>query len=289
MAGYTYLWEFDVESTRQAEFEREYGPNGAWVALFRQAPGYVETLLVRDARKPGRYLTIDRWESAEAYHGFRAAFAGEYASIDGRCARLTLHEASLGEIRPARKSECRHIAQFYRTSSGGVADYIWTKLAEPGEDPLDVGRRRYEREGTPFSYQNCRVVEKEGALIGMLVGFPLVVDSESVETDPILAPYRVLEEDQSYYVCGLAVDAAHRRKGIGSALMTEADRICGSLGLQKLSLIVFDRNSAAKRLYARCGYVETRREAVVPHPLLRYAGDACLMVKPLRQSDRRSI
>ena len=50
-------------------------------------------------------------------------------------------------IRPARKSECRRIAEFYRISSDGVADYVWTKLARPGEDILDVGRRRYERYG----------------------------------------------------------------------------------------------------------------------------------------------
>jgi hypothetical protein len=50
-------------------------------------------------------------------------------------------------IRPARKSECLRIAELYRISSDGVADYIWTKLAQPGEDILDLGRRRYEREG----------------------------------------------------------------------------------------------------------------------------------------------
>jgi hypothetical protein len=44
-------------------------------------------------------------------------------------------------LRPARKSDCRRIAELYRISSDGVADYIWAKLAEPGEDVLDVGRR----------------------------------------------------------------------------------------------------------------------------------------------------
>jgi hypothetical protein len=69
-------------------------------------------------------------------------------------------------IRPARKSECRRIAELYRIASDGVADYIWTKLAQPGEDILDVGRRRYEREGTPFSYENCKMVELRGSVVG---------------------------------------------------------------------------------------------------------------------------
>jgi len=129
-------------------------------------------------------------------------------------------------IRPAHKSECRRIAELYRISSGGVADYIWTKLAQPGEDILDVGRRRYEREGTPFSYQNCKMVELQGSVVGMLVAFPMQVDKEYEEPDPILVPYSVLEEDQSYYICGMAVDAEHRGKGIGKGLLAEAEKSC---------------------------------------------------------------
>lgn len=187
-------------------------------------------------------------------------------------------------IRPALKSECRRIAELYSVSSDGVADYIWTTLGEPGEDILDVGRRRYEREGTPFSYENCKVVELAGSVIGMLVAFPMQVNPDYQEADPILVPYSVLEEDQSYYLCGMAVDAKHRGKGIGTALLAEAERSCRRHGFQKLSLIVFERNVGAKRLYERHGYIEKRRHPVVPHPLIHYNGDALLMVKHLART-----
>ncbi len=36
------------------------------------------------------------------------------------------------------------ITTLYRISSDGVADYIWTKLAAPEEDILDVGQGHYE-------------------------------------------------------------------------------------------------------------------------------------------------
>ena len=85
-------------------------------------------------------------------------------------------------LRPARKSDCRRIAELYRISSDGVADYIWTRLASPGEDILEVGRRRYEREGTLFSYQNCKLVDRNGEILGMVVAFPMKVDPEYVET-----------------------------------------------------------------------------------------------------------
>lgn len=184
-------------------------------------------------------------------------------------------------IRPARKAECRRIAEFYRISSDGVADYIWSKLATPGGDLLDVGQRRYEREDTPFSYRNCIVVDAGGEAVGMLVAFPMNVDPGCVETDPVLAPYRELEEDLSYYICGVTVDVSCRGNGIGSRLMEQAERACRSHGLNKLSLIVFEQNAGAVRLYQRLGYVERMRRAVVPHPLIRHAGDALLMVKEL--------
>jgi ribosomal protein S18 acetylase RimI-like enzyme len=184
-------------------------------------------------------------------------------------------------LRPARKSDCRRIAELYRISSDGVADYIWTQLASPGEDLLDVGRRRYEREGTLFSYQNCKMVERNGEVIGMLVAFPMKVDAEYVETDPVLVPYSVLEEDESYYVCGMAIEAAHRGQGIGAQLLAEAERSARALGFRKLSLIVFEQNAGARRLYERHGYVEKRRHAVVPHPLIHHTGDALLLVKYL--------
>ena len=34
MAGYSYLWEFIVESRHIDEFQQRYGPSGPWVALF---------------------------------------------------------------------------------------------------------------------------------------------------------------------------------------------------------------------------------------------------------------
>jgi len=101
MAAYTYVWEFVVAPEHVEEFERDYGPHGAWAELFRQAPGYIQTLLLRDAAQARRFVTVDRWESAEAYHGFRAQFSRQYAELDARCARLTLRETLLGTFEEA--------------------------------------------------------------------------------------------------------------------------------------------------------------------------------------------
>lgn len=184
------------------------------------------------------------------------------------------------DFRPARKEDCATIAALYSISSDGVADYIWSKIAEPGEDILDVGRKRYEREGTAFSYESCTMVESDGEIVGMLVAFPMRVDpSEEEETDPVLVPYSKLEEDNSYYICGMALFPEFRGRGIGSRLLALAEEHAREKGFDKLSLLVFEQNAGAKRLYERNGYREVARAPVHPHPLVHYTGDALLMVK----------
>ncbi|QYO63634.1 GNAT family N-acetyltransferase [Leptolyngbya sp. 7M] len=191
------------------------------------------------------------------------------------------------QFRPAQKSDCRTIASLYSISSDGVADYIWTKLAQPGEDILDVGQRRYERENSLFSYQNCTLatLNEHGVetIVGMVVAFPMIVDEMAEpEDDPVLAPYSKLEADNSYYICGIALFPAYRNCGIGTQLMQKAEVDAVAKGFTKSSLIVFEQNIGAKRLYERLGYHEIAREPIVPHPLIHYSGDAVLMVKQVQ-------
>lgn len=184
-------------------------------------------------------------------------------------------------IRQATKADSRRIAEFYSMSSDGVADYIWTKLAEPGQQILDVGEQRYARENTDFSYQNCKLVERDGEVVAMLVAFPMHTDPDYREEDPVLKPYSVLEEDNSYYICGVAVEKALRGQGVGKLLMSEAELDARARGFKKLSLVVFEQNKVAYDLYERLGYQEVMRKQIVPHPLIHYTGDALLMVKKL--------
>ena len=70
---------FSYEVVREAaEFERVYRTEGEWAAFFRQGRGYIGTELLRDVETPGRYLVIDRWESAEAYNAFVAEHHDDY-------------------------------------------------------------------------------------------------------------------------------------------------------------------------------------------------------------------
>jgi heme-degrading monooxygenase HmoA len=78
-------------------FERVYGPQGEWVRLFRGDGRYRGTRLLRDVGAARVYVTVDSWESREAYEEFRRDNATEYEKLDRECEGLTVSENHLGE------------------------------------------------------------------------------------------------------------------------------------------------------------------------------------------------
>jgi len=69
---------FSYEVREPEQFERAYGPEGDWAKFFRTGRGYIGTELLRDVETPGRYLVVDRWETAEAYNAFAAEHREEW-------------------------------------------------------------------------------------------------------------------------------------------------------------------------------------------------------------------
>lgn len=184
-------------------------------------------------------------------------------------------------LRPAVREDAPAIAALYRISSGGVADYIWQKLAEPGESPLEVGIRRYARQGTAFSYENCLIADNRGTQVGMINAFAIHEPTDpaaNAEEDPVLRPYAELEVPGSLYISGVALLPAYRGRGIGTRMIRAMHERARREGLPKLSLIAFAENQASVRLYERLGYLVVDRRPVVPHLLIRYGGEALLMV-----------
>jgi ribosomal protein S18 acetylase RimI-like enzyme len=94
----------------------------------------------------------------------------------------------------------------------------------------------------------------------------------------VFAPYKYLEAPDTWYICAVTVKPAYRRHGIGKELMLNAREQAIEHGFDRLSLVVFEENVVALRLYQNMGYEITKRAPIVPHPLIRCSGDALLMV-----------
>ncbi|MFY9915521.1 MAG: GNAT family N-acetyltransferase [Nocardioidaceae bacterium] len=67
----------------------------------------------------------------------------------------------------------------------------------------------------------------------------------------MLAPER---QPPHAFVYALDVDAAHRRRGYGQAIMEAAMQECRDRGIATMGLNVFGHNDTARRLYERLGF-----------------------------------
>jgi len=98
------IWQFRARADKTTEFRDAYGPGGAWAMLFRRGPGYLGTELFESTTDATTYITVDRWESAEAWQAFLCAWSEDYAALDERCGALTVTEAEIavfhGQGRP---------------------------------------------------------------------------------------------------------------------------------------------------------------------------------------------
>ncbi|MBD2461393.1 N-acetyltransferase [Oscillatoria sp. FACHB-1407] len=205
-------------------------------------------------------------------------------------------------FRPATLDDCDTIAQLFQIASDGVCDYIWSTLREeyPGLTPLEIGAQRYANPDNPFGYKNCVLAEQDGAIAGMMVTFATDPAEEASQPDQpeslaesdrpteepaapdILAPYS-LEAPNTWYICALALFPAFRGQGTGTQFLKLAHQQAVNRGFSSLSLLCFEQNVGALRLYLSHGFQVIDRTPVVPHPLIHYTGDLLLMtaaVKP---------
>jgi ribosomal protein S18 acetylase RimI-like enzyme len=188
----------------------------------------------------------------------------------------------LARFRTATTEDCYELARLFRIASSGVADYMWSRVAPkyPGLTPLEIGARRFAREEGNLSYKNCVVAEQDGALVGMLFTFPIEDGREADDepADPILKPYEELEIPGSFYICALALFPGFRGRGLGTKMLSIARKQARERGFGTLSLMVFEQNEGAVKLYERSGFEVARRAPVVPHELIHHTGDVLLMV-----------
>jgi ribosomal protein S18 acetylase RimI-like enzyme len=184
-------------------------------------------------------------------------------------------------FRPATKGDSHRIAELFSISSDGVVDYVWSTLAPdyPGLAPVEIGAVRYASEEGNFSYTNCVIAERDGEVIGQLCTYP--VETHPVEpdepVDPVLEPYGRLEIPDTLYISSLALFDGFRGLGLGTKFLSIARQQARERTIDALSLLVFEQNTGALRLYRREGFREVDRTPVVPHPLIHHTGDVLLM------------
>jgi ribosomal protein S18 acetylase RimI-like enzyme len=178
------------------------------------------------------------------------------------------------------------MAELVNMAGEGIPLYVWTRMAEPGQSPWDVGRERARRETGAFSYRNAIVREQDGEVVACLVGYPLearTAPADDSEIPPMFVPMQQLEDmvPGTWYVNVLATYPEHRGRGYGRGLLEIAEAIAAGCGLHGMSIIVADSNVGARRLYERQGYHERDSRPMVKEDWQNPGSRWVLLVKAL--------
>lgn len=121
------------------------------------------------------------------------------------------------------------------------------------DDVYRLGSRCYDRTTIPYNYWSvanvtnhletsadlCLVAEENGRIVGF------VLCDENFETD-----------EQTAYLEWLAVDAEHRRHGLGRRLTEELLARVAALGKERVVLEVAAPNTASRALFEQLGFEE---------------------------------
>jgi heme-degrading monooxygenase HmoA len=90
------VWQFQPAPGREEEFAAAYSEGGVWAQLFRQAEGFVGTQLLAPTEPGGPWLTLDRWQSRDAFERFQDDFGEAYRGLDAELEPLTAGELFIG-------------------------------------------------------------------------------------------------------------------------------------------------------------------------------------------------
>jgi RimJ/RimL family protein N-acetyltransferase len=137
-------------------------------------------------------------------------------------------------VRPAHPSDAEGLAKLGQAV--GSEPEGWLVSTNGWRDASD--ERRYLRAIRRYPNAAVYVAEEGGVIVGRL----------SIARDQHPASRHVAD-------LGLMVAAAHRRRGIGTALLDAAVEWARQAGVRKLELHVFPWNKAAIALYDRFGFV----------------------------------
>ena len=200
------------------------------------------------------------------------------------------------EIRDGEPGDARIAARLEREAGSKLMDFLAGFRGRQATERLLAAL--WKKSGTRFSREYGRVARVEGRTVGLLVGYPknLIAGLDRKTGRALLAVqgwlfilralrHPVVTARMSYlpeaaagdwYVCVLATEKAFRGRGIGAALLGDAEARARTAGAQSLSLMVAARNDAARALYDRFGFRERDRFTIAGRTSIR-------MAKPLQK------
>ncbi len=190
------------------------------------------------------------------------------------------------QIRIAYKTDADALAPLIDIAREGIPSYLWRRLVEDDETPMQVGAARIADEESMFSYRKIRVAELRHEIVGLVVSFYQSAQHEARELDeftPVVRPLVELENEtaDSWYINALVTDERHRNQGVGGALLQAAEDMACMMNVSRSHVVVAAENEEAISFLKRRGYSEEASRRAVAFTGCLHGGRWLLMGKAL--------
>lgn len=90
------VWQIDVKTGKESEFEQFYGADGEWTSMNRHARSYLGSSFLRDQNQASRYLVIEYWSEMLVYEQHKAYRTDAMAVIEEHRAALVAAVEPMG-------------------------------------------------------------------------------------------------------------------------------------------------------------------------------------------------
>ena len=90
------VWQFQVKSGKQKDFEKFYGADGEWSQLARRSRSFLGSSFLRDQASDTSYLLVEYWSEMVVYEHHRSSFVTHIRDLETRREDLCDAVAPLG-------------------------------------------------------------------------------------------------------------------------------------------------------------------------------------------------
>lgn len=184
-------------------------------------------------------------------------------------------------IRSARQQDAPAAVRLLYDALHDVAHQLTGEESE--EKAIEVLEQYFHADEGRLSHRQAAVKEVDGEVAGIIVAYggdkvaeldrPILERLRKLKNDKAIALDKESDEDE-YYIDTLSVSPQFGGKGIGSALISHAEKKAKELQYDKIALAVVTDNHRAHSLYERRGY-STDKEIMINGHVYYH------MVKPL--------
>jgi ribosomal protein S18 acetylase RimI-like enzyme len=159
-------------------------------------------------------------------------------------------------IRPAQPRDCADLAILDDIAGFGLPSAAWAKAATGSgcSTAHEYGVESHLGEATPCNWRNARIVEIDGHVAGMAIGYRLPENAPIEDgDDPVFRPVHELFRRAlgSWLLDALAVYSRFRGLGAGRLLMRDQIERCEDATFH---IVVANDNLPARALYRAHGF-----------------------------------